>query len=393
MSASPSLSQQLDLFRLPPEVVYSQSLLAKAEAEARIKKIFDEFKADVADAHLGLTENIRQSADDLVPEAEQSFLPPRAQAILARYAMLDTMAIRYRDLTNLTFIRLLKIIFSAMFVLEIFAHIIPEFLSRVGQWPRMVIWLYPILWAWAYGLWFHAHRKQYQRKHNDYRALAEALRVQFFWNLLDLTDPVDEHYLHKQEGELEWIRRALRFWHDRDETSVPPVELTEEKKTEQKKLVRRLWVQSQLDYFKDVAGPREKRRSDRSKLWGMILLGASLLCSVALAGNEIRYMVTVPSGPELPFPPEESILIFLLGVLLTGAALVIAYGEKMAFLEHVRQYDVASRRFADSERNLSPGPLTQKDVGEFMDLGKDALQENGDWLLLHRDRPLEVIVP
>jgi hypothetical protein len=392
MSDSPSLSQQLDLFRLPPEVLYSQDLLAKAVAEARIKKIFDEFKADVTDAHRSLKGNIRQSADYLVPEIEQSPLPPRARAVFDRYAVVDALAIHYRDLTNRTFLRLLKIIFFAMLVLEVFAHIIPEFVP-LGQWPRMIIWLYPFLWACAYGLWFHAHRKEYQKKHNDYRALAEGLRVQFFWSLLGLTDPVDKYYLHKQEGELEWIRRTLRFWHDRDQISIPDVDLTAEKKMDLKNLVRRLWVQSQLDYFKDNAGPREKRRSDRSKRWGAILLGVSLVFSLFLAFNEFQYWVKPPIETELGLPHKEAIFIFFLGILLTGAALVIAYGEKMAFLEHVRQYDVASKRFADSEKKLSMGPVTEEEVKELKDLGKDALQENGDWLLLHRDRPLEVIVP
>ena len=60
----------------------------------------------------------------------------------------------------------------------------------------------------------------------------------------------------------------------------------------------------------------------------------------------------------------------------------------------VRQYDVTSKRFAASEKKLSQDHLTQTEVKEELkDLGKDALQENGDWLLLHRDRPLEVIVP
>jgi hypothetical protein len=393
MSDDLSLSQKLDLFRLPPEFAYSQDLLAKAEAEARIKKILDEFKSDVEEAHRSLKEKVRQSADYLIPPMEQPSLPSRARAILHRYAAVDALAIHYRDLTNRTFIRLLAIVFSAMMVLEIFAHIIPDFISPVGHWPRMVIWLYPILWGCAYILWRHAHHKEYQKKHNDYRALAEALRVQFFWDLLGLTDSVEKYYLNKQQGELEWICCALRFWHDQDQSSPHDVDLRPEKEKELKNLVSRLWIRSQLDYFKHVAGPREKRRSDRSKGWGTILLGLSMIFSLALAFNETWYMWNPSSDPDLPLPHQEAVFIFFLGIFLTGAALVIAYGEKMAFLEHVRQYDVASKRFADSDKKLSSGPVTPEEMEELKNLGKDALQENGDWLLLHRDRPLEVIVP
>ena len=54
--------------------------------------------------------------------------------------------------------------------------------------------------------------QDYQNKHQDYRALAEALRIQFFWQVADLPDAVVDHYLRKQRGALEWIRSALRSW-------------------------------------------------------------------------------------------------------------------------------------------------------------------------------------
>ncbi len=65
----------------------------------------------------------------------------------------------------------------------------------------------------------------------------------------------------------------------------------------------------------------------------------------------------------------------------------------MAFAEHARQYGVTSIYYQEANNQLCKGDLTAADMDLFLALGKEALAENGDWLLLHRDRPLEVIVP
>ena len=39
--------------------------------------------------------------------------------------------------------------------------------------------------------------QDYQNKHQDYRALAEALRIQFFWHVAGVSEKVVDHYLRK----------------------------------------------------------------------------------------------------------------------------------------------------------------------------------------------------
>jgi hypothetical protein len=104
-------------------------------------------------------------------------------------------------------------------------------------------------------------------------------------------------------------------------------------------------------------------------------------------------MVQAPAEAQLGLAHEESVLIFAIAMLLAGAAIAVAYGEKMAFSEHTRQYAATRVLFDEYDRQLTAGPLLPREVALFRTLGKEALQENGDWLLLHRDRPLEVVVP
>jgi hypothetical protein len=89
----------------------------------------------------------------------------------------------------------------------------------------------------------------------------------------------------------------------------------------------------------------------------------------------------------------QQALVLAISLLVVGAAIMLAYGEKMAFSEHTRRYWGTSILFRNADAQLADGALTPADEEIFRTLGKEALQENGDWLLLHRDRPLEVVVP
>ena len=217
--------------------------------------------------------------------------------------------------------------------------------------------------------------------------------MQFFWNLLELSDSVEQFYLAKQQGELEWIRGAIGWWRNHDDKTIPAPVLAVQQLMAQKDLVWQFWVNGQLNYF-TKAGPREKGKGERCKHWGVILFWTSLLLAVILGGCEVWHTLHATPGPEHEgLPPEEAALVFAISMLLTGAAIAVAYGEKMAFSEHSRQYGATSNLFRHYASQLTAGPLTPEEIELFRTLGKEALWENGDWLLLHRDRPLEIVVP
>ena len=169
---------------------------------------------------------------------------------------------------------------------------------------------------------------------------------------------------------------------------------SEEELSARKVLVRRCWVREQFRYFAEMARPREERKGRQCKQWGAILLWLSLALALGVGVWELLdFGVRAEPAGAGGLHEGEIVLIVAIGVSLVGAALIVAYGEKMAFAEHTRQYGATSLLFHNADKALSDGPLTPADVEVFHNLGKEALQENGDWLLLHRDRPLEVIVP
>jgi hypothetical protein len=356
-----------------------------------IGKIAQDFEADVLYAERHLSEKIIANTEVLIPQQDRTTLPPSAQTMLDRYAVVDTLALHFRSRSRSSFIALLAIAFFAMLILEFFAHILADF-SEVGERARLMFLAFPLLWFTALAVWYFAHSNRFQNKYHDYRALAEGLRVQLFWKLLGLNDRVENHYLHKHRGELEWIRRTIAWWREHDQKAIAENEATVEQLASRKTLARRCWIEGQLKYYEEL-GICEKKKCHGWKRFGAVLFWLGVFVSVFLGGCEIWYLINPPLQAHSGLTHLEAILIFAISILLTIAALVVVYVEKMAFLEHSRQYNVTCNRFHRCDVQLKDGPLSPDDIGHFRMLGIVSLQENGDWLLLHRDRPLEIMVP
>ena len=78
---------------------------------------------------------------------------------------------------------------------------------------------------------------------------------------------------------------------------------------------------------------------------------------------------------------------------LAVVLLVNVYAKVTAFKEHAKQYRRMSSLFAHASRQLKDlMGLDNVDKARDLlrELGKESLAENGDWVLLHRERPLEL---
>jgi hypothetical protein len=225
----------------------------------------------------------------------------------------------------------------------------------------------------------------WQDKHQDYRALAEGLRVEFFWSLVEMPASVGDHYLRKQKSELEWIRIAIQNLTGMKARHSDPT-------TDSAKLglVMKHWVQDQARYFARSAR-RDHHELERYEKWIKYLMTCSPLVAflTALVG-------IIPShlGHWMHENPVAHKLLIVLVFALAGIAGVLHnYVDKRALAQHVKQYERMSLLFAVAERRYKKS-IDDKDFDEanklLLELGKEALDENGAWLLLHRERPVDV---
>jgi hypothetical protein len=101
--------------------------------------------------------------------------------------------------------------------------------------------------------------------------------------------------------------------------------------------------------------------------------------------------------------------IILAGMLLLGGALSVAWAEKNLHSELAYQYNTMAILFESADQQLdkelaaleaaieaSDNPAQQASIQRIQallfKLGQEALDENAEWLLLHRARPLEPVM-
>jgi hypothetical protein len=330
-------------------------------------------------------------------------LPRASRIVLDQYAVADALAGHFAQKTLEASANLFVLVFTAALCFNLF-HSFPHAKLDVQGWAAIVLHM-PWLLAAFVGLFLYGslvlHRRaakgDYQNKYQDYRALAEGLRIQFFWSIAGASDSVVDHYLRKQRGELEWIRSALMSWDVIAHGEPVSHHHHGKARADRLQMVRKLWVLDQRNYFKKKA-EREHHALEKDERRIELLLGISLWLTAALALAlivphllHIHALEAVMHFVEIPVIHGTIMLVIVM--LLVAAGLKHGYNQQLARSEHAKQFSRMSEMF-----DIGEGRLVQllesgdHDQAEELleELGEEALEENGDWVLLHRERPLEV---
>jgi hypothetical protein len=326
-----------------------------------------------------LQQRIQKGQTYLLPDRLWERLSPAFPPMLGAYSTANTLARHFHSRLKL-FTMLLLWIVAGMVSLY-------GWYSSVGEYNLSALVGYLILFLGAWGVLFFVKRQRYESHQLDYRALAEGLRVQVFWHLGGLTHSVADHYLRKQRDELSWIRGAIRALNIYDWV----------KNTESLEVVYRHWFNNQRDWLNSSA----QQNQDKAKKYdqwikylfmsGFVLIFAMLVMQV-MGGLQSHLLL-------------HNVLILLIALVPTVGVLLLHYTEKMAFDEHAKQYGRMAKLFAKGSHALDDiikrqqtvkndpdkSKAYQKEAEQLLfDLGKEALQENADWVLLHRKKPFEL---
>ncbi|MGA8278014.1 MAG: hypothetical protein WB784_07460 [Rhodanobacteraceae bacterium] len=225
-----------------------------------------------------------------------------------------------------------------------------------------------------------ARRRHWHRKYIDYRALAEGLRVQRYWQRAGVAAATSiafahDNFMQKQDLELGWIRNVMRAagLNAPDCIDVSPAALA---------AVIEDWIgtpgrSGQLDYYTR----RTKQRSrvhrathgiGRICLWIGIAIGATL----AIFHRQLDADIS-------------NWLVAAMGVLAIIAAARESYAYRKADKELIKQYQFMRNIFAGARTVLDAEPDVQGKRDILRALGEAALAEHAEWALMHRERPLE----
>ena len=332
------------------------------------RRLFDQLGEFNADSRL-YAEDIEREGHGLLPPPEIARARGSLPRIDALYRRADWLALHFRQRVH-----------HSMALLHVLAVLTGLLLMTYAEFVAHPLLMGTILGLFAAGAavaWL-GNRRSWHRRYLDYRVLAEGLRVQAYWAIASVPSShrvgfAYDSFLQKQDVELGWIRHAMRA-----------VALGGERRANDAGLqwVITHWVgdggaTGQLGYFR-------RRATDRERMYRHTrLLGrASLLLSLAGA------MVLVVFGASFE-PMTVKLLLVTTGVAALFAGVREAYSYKLADKELIKQYRFMARVFGAAAERLvrEPTPAKQRQVLEA--LGEAALEEHAEWILMHRERPLE----
>ena len=223
--------------------------------------------------------------------------------------------------------------------------------------------------------------REWHRKYLDYRALAEGLRVQLYWNLSGVVDSESagfayDSFLQKQDVDLGWIRHVMRLASMQRDRGCPadPGGVS---------WVIDRWIgepargEGQLAYYSRKQ-LHNTSRFRRTRMLGSLCLWTGILIALVL------FML----GGDADEGQRRALLV-LMGVLPLVAGIWDAYSHKKAEKELIKQYGFMSAVFSRARKLLDESDDLTFQRRVLKALGQAALDEGAEWLLMHRERPLE----
>ena len=236
-----------------------------------------------------------------------------------------------------------------------------------------------------------AHRRAWHRKYLDYRALAEALRVDFYWELAGVRKEFEgefahESFLQKQDAELQWIRYAMR---------AVSLELALRPSGNFKDgfpFVYAAWVgdddlvngSGQMLYYRQRLTILSRKQHNAERIDRMLLF-AGLLLAIAFAID-----LTAQSMSRAFLPPHlRAWMLWALALVPVYAAIFEIYLNEKADRALIRQYRYMYYLFGFAARELRSAASNERKLELLRSLGHACLAEHAQWILVHRDKRIQ----
>ena len=312
--------------------------------------------------------------NSLLQDTEGRALPSGTQITDHLFRAADALAIRYQKKLHGS----LRMLYVMAVLMGLLFLVYTEFDA-----PRFLVLVFLAMFFTGVFIHLLGERRQWHRKYLDYRALAEGLRVQLYWNLAGVVDNQSadfafDNFLQSQDPDLGWIRHVMRH------TSLARV------RGEQKDDAWLGWVIEQWIGSEGGAGQlgwyRRKEQANALRYRRTRRLG-SLCLWTGISIAFVMYLLDVLAA-ELSETLQPTLLL-LMGSLPLIAGIWDAYSHKMAEKELIKQYGFMKRVFTRA-RDLvdqAESPQARRDI--LRALGQAALEEGAEWLIMHRERPLE----
>lgn len=299
--------------------------------------------------------------------------------VVSVYALADMISQRRQSRRKLLLTLILVIVSGAWVVNDLYSSALwkPPWDLAIGI----------AMFGMAFVLYKWIELSGLERGYIEYRGLAEALRVQYNWNLVGMKDRVSDHYLRSQRDALEWIRQAAInvLLPESKPTVDVSAKITEEvpaaRDSEDASVAEIVWLDGQAGYFKRAI----KNCDDQSMKWNWRIKACAVTGAV-LAGTtfSLHALFATNRLPGSFWPAIFSWMGVVYQTFFAAAVSFKVYLETMAFEEDAERYHISNIIFSQAKTRIHRAdPLSV-----YFQLGQEALQENAEWVNRHSDRKI-----
>ncbi|MEB0139292.1 MULTISPECIES: PGDYG domain-containing protein [unclassified Undibacterium] len=241
--------------------------------------------------------------------------------------------------------------------------------------------------AWALLRYSNAKRAQFEQQHQDYRLLAECLRVQHCWNRLGLAASVADAVPNIDAAAANWVRNALRALHH-----ISVVDSTRWGQTSVRAALTE-FIEEQIDYHEKTLLKRRELAVNfltaRARVClSLFMLGvAGLACNTlaetlwhqAWEGYAHHFLVLASIGALAGWAAHKKVLENF------GLESEIRRGKIiLAELQHAKSF--ISERLAHAPSDTVPDAQIRH---ALIGIGNVFVSDQANWHNLHRERPIE----
>jgi len=257
--------------------------------------------------------------------------------------------------------------------------------------------LYVALLAIASVAYMVADRYHWKDRSIEYRALEIGLSIQRVWDLVGLGKSVADFYLSIQRSEFDWIRGAIHTVNSLDDETVSDTRAGVTAVSD--------FVSSQRAFFAKTV-PRDRGQCDRYNYMTRISVWIGAMLTVTLLALSVWSLADFALPPSLAawsngslraFRDHGDMIIRAIVVATIFAAVFHEYPKRRAFHAQARRYATMLKLYERAHEILCS--THDADFNERLrvarnvisEVGQEALAENGEWLMMHRELPIETI--
>jgi hypothetical protein len=328
------------------------------------------------------------------PSPGEGLALPDGCSLVEHYAAADCLSTCFQKRRRRDILLLVVMALLGLLAYSLYSGPLPAFAFILG---------YTGLYGAAIGFYLLGVKPaRNHEKYVDYRGIAEALRVQYFWGLAGIEAEVTDVYLARQMSSASWIKVAIA-----NILLLSRAVAGEGQSADPWEAARRLWLEKQKCYY-ERKQPLKHRAQVAQKGVEAGLFGLGLSAALLLAGAdtlEALFHGTMGVVPVFPLCSStvysliHQWVIFAVGFLPVIIASYKVFTELMAYAKLARNYRWMRMVYSTGLKEYNrfrinyadqPGLLSRK-LGKLLyDIGVEALAENEEWIGILDDRAPEL---